>query len=40
MYKQTIICMQLFAGHEVDSQPMKRKEKCIILMIMYMYMYK
>ena len=26
-HKQTIICRQLFAGHMVGSQPMRRKEK-------------
>ena len=25
-HEQTIICKQLFAGHVVGSQPMKRKE--------------
>ena len=27
MHEQTIICRQLFAGHMVSSQPMKRKKK-------------
>ena len=26
-HEQTIICSQLFAGHMVGSQPMKRKKK-------------
>ena len=26
---KTLICRQLFAGHMVSSQPMKRKEKYI-----------
>ena len=30
---KTLICRQLFAGHMVGSQPMKRKEKIHLMII-------
>ena len=34
-HEQTIICRQLFAGHVVGSQPMKRKKNLLLMIIKY-----
>ena len=36
-HEQTIICRQLFAGHVVGSQPMKRKKNLLRMIICIIY---
>ena len=35
-HEQTIICRQLFAGHVVGSQPMKRKKNLLQMRVLFM----
>ena len=36
-HEQTIICRQLFAGHVVGSQPMKRKKNLLRMIIIFIF---